>query len=98
MCAAPAFDAVQRYDQSRQACGSWRGSSSAVDHVAPSSSLISTLAMSAVPENAKPPIECCDPTFADFGAVVMFDLTNSSVTGFISSGLNATPGAPGVSG
>ena len=38
------------------------------------------------------------PAFAVFGAVVMFDFTNSSLTGDISSGLNATPGAPGVSG
>src|SRR4051794_37595325 len=98
MRAAPACDGFQRYDHSRHAYGSWRESSDASRHVAPSSSLISTFAMSGAPGNAKPRISYACPASAFFGAVVMFDFTNSSVTGDISSGLNATPGAPTVSG
>src|SRR5687767_457540 len=59
---------------------------------------MSTRAMSGAPENAKPRMSTGFPTRAFFGAVVMFDFTESSVTGFISSGLNVTPGAPGFSG
>src|SRR6266446_744894 len=90
----PVFDGVQANDQRRQAYGSCRGSSVASCHVAPSSSLTSTLLMSGAPLNAKPAMLTAFPTRALFGAVVMFDLTNRSVTGVISSGLNATPGAP----
>src|SRR3954447_26865742 len=97
MRAAPVRDGVQRCDQRRQAYGSRPGSSDAVVHVAPSSSLIATFAISGAPENANPRISYACPAFAFFGAVVMFDLTNSSVTGDISSGLNVTPGAPAVS-
>ena len=54
--------------------------------------------MSGAPLNANPAMVTALPTRALFGAVVMFDFTNSSFTGDISSGLNATPGAPGVFG
>src|SRR6185369_18018023 len=98
MRAVPAARGVQRYDQRRHAYGECRGSSSAAFQVAPSSSLISTFSMSGAPEKAKPLTVFAAPAFARFGTVVMFDFTASSVSGRISSGLNDTPGSPGVSG
>lgn len=62
------------------------------------SSLTSTLAMSGAPEKAKPRISAAAPSLSFAGALVMFDFTAISVSGRISSGLNATPGAPGWSG
>ena len=54
--------------------------------------------MSFAPEKAKPRTATASPARARVGASVMFDLTKSSVTGRISSGLNVTPGAPGSFG
>src|SRR5690349_12040788 len=96
--AVPAARGVYWNDHRRHAYGSCSLPSSAGDQCAPSSSDTSTRVTSGAPERANPRSVTGEPTRASEGASVTLDFTNSDVTGSISSGLNATPGAPGFFG